>query len=41
MWLLIADPLMRSMFVPATKMSPAERTARVESAVTTFLAAYG
>jgi TetR/AcrR family transcriptional repressor of mexJK operon len=40
MWLLIADPLVRSMFVPATTLTDAERTARVDAAVTTFLAAY-
>jgi TetR/AcrR family transcriptional regulator, mexJK operon transcriptional repressor len=41
MWLLIADPLMRSMFVPGATLTAAERTARVDAAVRTFLAAYG
>jgi TetR/AcrR family transcriptional regulator, mexJK operon transcriptional repressor len=41
MWLLIADPLMRSMFLPGATLTAAERTARVGAAITTFLAAYG
>jgi TetR/AcrR family transcriptional repressor of mexJK operon len=41
MWLLIADPLMRSMFVPGATLTAAERTARVRAAISTFRAAYG
>ena len=41
MWLLIADPLLRSLFVPGATLTTAERKARVDAAVTTFLAAYG
>jgi AcrR family transcriptional regulator len=40
MWLLIADPLIESMFVPTTKLTDRERTTRVNAAVTAFLAAY-
>jgi hypothetical protein len=32
---------MRSMFVPAATLSAADRTARVDAAVTVFLTAYG
>jgi TetR/AcrR family transcriptional repressor of mexJK operon len=41
MWLLIADPLLRSMFVAMDPLSPTEVRSRVDTALTTFQAAYG
>jgi TetR/AcrR family transcriptional regulator, mexJK operon transcriptional repressor len=40
MWLLIADPLVRSMFVPGATLTRTEITRRADAAVTAFLAAY-